>query len=80
MVSIMRRRDTMESQTIECLPMMACHRGDTETPMPFSGIVGKLIQGVLMTRAKNCPRYQGNLPWYPKWSARVESKVHGTET
>ena len=39
MVSIMRRIDPMESQTIGYQPMMACHRGETETPMPTSGIV-----------------------------------------
>ena len=42
MVSIMRRIDTMESQTIGYQPMMACHQGETETPMPTSGIVGEI--------------------------------------
>ena len=35
MVSIMRRHDMMESQTIGYQPMMACHRGETETPIPI---------------------------------------------
>ena len=50
MVSTMGRRDTMESQTIGYQPMMACHRGKTETKMPISGIVGEWISGFLMTR------------------------------
>ena len=35
MVSIMRRHDMMESQTIGYQTMTACHRGETETPMPI---------------------------------------------
>ena len=40
MVYIMRRRDTMDCQTIGYQPTMACHRGETKTRMPTSGIVG----------------------------------------
>ena len=55
MVSNMRRLDTTESQTIGYQPMMACHRGETKTPMPIPGIVGKLISGFLMTRVSLNP-------------------------
>ena len=76
MVSIMRRLDVMESQTIGYQPRMACHGGETDTPMPISGIVGEMISGFLMTRvslnpgqlnissrAKNCQRL--NPLWVP---------------
>ena len=42
-VSIMRLIDTIESQTVGYQPMMACHRGETETPMPISGIVRESV-------------------------------------
>ena len=66
-ISIMRRLDTMKSQTIGYRPMMACHRGETETPMPITGIVGEPIsfffsrvslnpgQLNISPSAKNCP-------------------------
>ena len=76
MVSIMRRLDTMESQTIGYQFMRACRRGETETTMPISGNVGEWISGFLMTRvslslgqlnifprAKGCPRL--NPLWVP---------------
>ena len=50
-----RRLDMMESQTIGYQPMMAGHRGETETPMPISGIVGELISGFLMKRVSLSP-------------------------
>ena len=62
MISIMRRRDTMESQTIGRQTMTACHRGETETPMPISGIVGERILGLLMTRVSLNPRHMNISP------------------
>ena len=55
MVSTMRRRDKMESQTIGYQPMMARHRGKTETPMPISGMVVELISVFLMMRVSLNP-------------------------
>ena len=86
MVSTMRRLDMMESQTIGYQPMMACHRGETETQMPASGIIGEEISGFLRTRVtlnpgrwnisprgKNCQR--SNRLWVSYEALRSQRRL-----
>ena len=65
MVSIMRRLDVMESQTIGYQPRMACHGEETETPMPISGIVGEMpwVPPLTATPVDVYPG-GGGIPWY----------------